>query len=48
MIQLKNVHDLDKLVKCSEKWQILLFFGKCKSIHIGHGNMNEVYTIGLY
>ena len=33
--------DLDKLVKWSEKWQMLLNFGKCKCIHIGHGNMNE-------
>ena len=29
--------DLDKLVKWSEKWQMLLNFGKCKCIHIGHG-----------
>ena len=29
--------DLDKLVKWSEKWQMLLHFGKCKCIHIGHG-----------
>ena len=35
--------DLDKLVKCSEKWQILLNFGKCKYIHIGHGNMDEEF-----
>ena len=33
--------DLDKLVKWSEKWQMLLNFGKCKCIHIGHGNMDE-------
>ena len=32
--------DLDKLVKWSEKWQMLLNFGKCKCIHIGHGNMD--------
>ena len=29
--------DLDKLVKWSEKWQMLLNFGKCKCLHIGHG-----------
>ena len=29
--------DLDQLVKWSEKWQMLLNFGKCKCIHIGHG-----------
>ena len=33
--------DLDNLVKWSEKWQMLFNFGKCKCIHIGHGNMNE-------
>ena len=26
--------DLDKLVKWSEKWQMLFTFGKCKCIHI--------------
>ena len=38
--------DLDKLVKWSEKWQILFNFGKCKHIHIGHGNMDEEYKMG--
>ena len=38
--------DLDKLVKWSEKWQMLLNFGKCKCIHIGHGNMADEYTMG--
>ena len=38
--------DLDKLVKWSEKWQMLLHFGKCRCIHIGHGNMDEEYKIG--
>ena len=37
--------DLDKLVKWSEKWQMLLNFGKCKCIHIGHRNMDEEYKI---
>ena len=36
--------DLDKLVKWSEKWQMLLNFGKCKCI--GHGNMDEEYKMG--
>ena len=31
--------DLEKFVKWSEKWQMLFNFGKCKCIHIGHGNM---------
>ena len=38
--------DLDKLVKWSEKWQMLLNFRKCKCIHIGHGNMDEEYKMG--
>ena len=38
--------DLDKLVKWSEKRQMLLNFGKCKRIHIGHGNMDEEYKMG--
>ena len=38
--------DLDKLVKWSEKWQMSLNFGKCKCIHIGHGNMDEEYKMG--
>ena len=38
--------DLDKLVKWSEKWQMLFIFGKCKCIHIGHGNMDEEYKMG--
>ena len=38
--------DLDKLAKWSEKWQMLLNFGKCKCIHIGHGNMVKEYKMG--
>ena len=38
--------DLDTLIKGSEKWHILLNFGKCKCIHIGHGNMDEKYIMG--
>ena len=38
--------DLDKLVKWSEKWQMLFNFGNCKRIHIGHGNMDEEYKMG--
>ena len=33
--------DLDKLVKWSEKWKMLLNFGKCKCIH-----MDEEYKMG--
>ena len=38
--------DLDKLVKWSEKWQMLFNLGKCKCNHIGYGNMDEEYKIG--
>ena len=38
--------DLDKLVKWSEKWQMILNFGKCKCIYIGHGNIDEEYKMG--
>ena len=38
--------DLDKLVKWSDKWQMLFNFGKCKCIHIGHGNLDEEYKMG--
>ena len=38
--------DLEKLVKWSEKWQMLFNFGKFKCIHIGHGNMEEEYKMG--
>ena len=31
-------NDLDKLVKWSEKWQMLLNFGKCISLHTGTGS----------
>ena len=37
--------DLDKLVKWSEKWQMLFNFGKRKCIHIGHENMDEEYKM---
>ena len=32
-------NDLDRLVKWSEKWQMLLNFGKCKCLHTGHWNL---------
>ena len=38
--------DLDNLVKWSEKWQMLLNFGNCTCIHIGHGNVDEEYKMG--
>ena len=38
--------DLVKLIKWSEKWQMLFNFGKCKCLHIGHGNEDVHYTMG--
>ena len=38
-------NDLDRLVKLSEKWQMLLNFGKCKCLHTGMGAC--MYTIKL-
>ena len=31
--------DIDKLVKWSEKWQMLFNFGKCKCLHTGPGSV---------
>ena len=39
-------NDLDKLVKWSEKWQMLLNFGKCKCLHTGHRNLDINYNMG--
>ena len=39
-------NDLDRLVKWSEKWQMLLNFGKCKCLHTGHGNLSVNYKMG--
>ena len=39
-------NDLDRLVKWSEKWQMLINFGKCKCLHTGHGNLDVNYKMG--
>ena len=41
MMVINNIYktNLDKLVKWSEKLQMLLNFGKCKCLHAGHGNL---------
>ena len=39
-------NDLERLVKWSEKWQMLFNFGKCKCLHTGHGNLNVNYKMG--
>ena len=38
--------DIDKLVRWSEKWQMLFNFGKCKSLHTGPGNTGMKYEMG--
>ena len=38
--------DLDRLVKWSEKWQMLFNFGKCKCLLTGHGNLDVNYKMG--
>ena len=38
--------DIDKLVKWSEKWQILFNFGKCKCLHTGPGYTVMKYVMG--
>ena len=39
-------NDLDRLVKWSEKWQMLFNFRKCKCLHTGHRNLNVNYRMG--
>ena len=39
-------NDLDKLVKWSKKWQMLLNFGKYKCVHTGHRNLDVNYEMG--
>ena len=38
--------DIDKLVRWSEKWQLLFNFGKCKSLHTGPGTTDMNYEMG--
>ena len=38
--------DIDRLVKWSEKWQMLFNFGKCKCLHTGPGNTGMNYEMG--
>ena len=38
--------DIDKLVKWSEKWQMLFNFGKCKCLHTGSTNTGMNYEMG--
>ena len=38
--------NIDKLVKWSDKWQMLLNVGKCKWLHTGPGNTGMNYEMG--
>ena len=38
--------DIDKLIKWSDKWQMLFNFEKCKCIHAGNGNTGVNYEMG--
>ena len=38
--------DIDKLVRWSEKWQMLFNFGKCKCLYTGPGNTGMNYEMG--
>ena len=38
--------DIYKLVRWSDKWQMLLNFGKCKCLHKGPGNTGINYEMG--
>ena len=42
----KLQYTIDKLVKWSEKWQMLFNFGKCKCLHTGLGNTGINYEMG--
>ena len=38
--------DIDKLIRWSEKWQILFNFRKCKCLHTGPGYTGTNYEMG--
>ena len=39
-------NDLDKLIKWSKKWEMLINVWKCKCLHTGHGNLDVKYKMG--
>ena len=39
-------NDVGRLVKWSEKWQMLFNFGRRKCLHTGHGNLDVNYKMG--
>ena len=38
-------NDLDRLVKWSEKWQMVFIFGKSKCLHTGHGKLDVKWEV---
>ena len=38
--------DIDKIVRWSEKWQMLFIFGKCKYLHTWPGNTGMNFEMG--
>ena len=44
--KLRKLDDIDKLVKWSEKCQMLFNFGKCQCLHTGPGNTGMNYEMG--
>ena len=45
MMVIHNIYktDLDRLLKLSEKWQMLFNFWKCKCLHTGHEKLDVNY-----
>ena len=46
VVKQKLQDDIDKLVRRSEKRQMLFHFGKCKCLHTGPGNTGMNYEMG--
>ena len=47
ILEIKKLQDdIDKLVRWSEKWQMLFNFGKCKCLHKGPENTGMNYEMG--
>ena len=42
----RKTKEIDKLVRWSEKRQMLFNFGKCKCLHTGPGNTGMNYEMG--
>ena len=45
-LEIKKIQDdIDKLVRWSEKWQMLFNIGKCKYLHTGPGTTGKNYEM---